>query len=215
MDTAMCLANGCRSLQEHAPDISSVHLSQNHLPDYETTLGLGVRGQCDIVNLQSMADGNFKFLLNYIDHGVKFLFSVPLVAKRASCIALALYHVFCIIGPPMILQTDNGGEFSGIATSSKQRKNDQMFQSKISDELLAEVVSEIRKLWPESRMVTGTPRHSESNGGVERVNRTMQEKLYAWMRHNNSTRWSIGCSQVAWQVNTQYRWHAIVTANAA
>ena len=37
------------------------------------TLGLGVRGQCDIVDLQSMADGMFKFLLNYTDYGVKFL----------------------------------------------------------------------------------------------------------------------------------------------
>ncbi len=53
-------------------------------------------------------------------------------------------------------------------------------------------------------MVTGTPRHSESNGGVKQVNCTVQQKLHAWMKANNSTRWSIGCSKVAWQVNTQY-----------
>ena len=35
IDTAMCLVNGCRSLREHAPDVSSVHLSRNHLLDYE------------------------------------------------------------------------------------------------------------------------------------------------------------------------------------
>ena len=83
------------------------------------TLGFGVRGQVDIIDLQSMADGPFKYLLNYIDHGVKLLFSTPLVAKRASAIALALYQFFCIIGPPMILQADNGREFSGAATNSK------------------------------------------------------------------------------------------------
>ena len=34
------------------------------------TMGFGVRGQCDIINLQSMADGVFKYLLNYINHRV-------------------------------------------------------------------------------------------------------------------------------------------------
>ena len=142
------------------------------------TYGWGMRGQVDIIDLQSMKDGIFKYLLNYIDHGVKFLWSVPLVAKRASCIALALYEIFCTIGAPMILQTDNGKEFSGAATTNKQRRRDKEAlvgnASVISPELLNEVVTEVRNLWPECIMVTGTPRHSESNGGVERVNRTVQ-----------------------------------------
>ena len=196
----------CPGCIERAPKMKPLAGLRNII-----TMGFGVRGQCDIIDLQSMADGAFKYLLNYIDHGVKLLFSVPLTSKRASAIALALYHIFCTIGPPMILQTDNGREFSGAATSSKQRRSDElsdgadnMFESEISEELLGEVITEIRKLWPECRMVTGTPRHSESNGGVERVNRTVQQKLHAWMKMNNSTRWSIGCSKVAWQVNTQY-----------
>ena len=170
------------------------------------TLGLGVRGQVDLVDFQSMPDGPFRFLLNYIDHGVKILFSIPIVAKRASCIAIALYQIFCIIGPPMILQTDNGKEFSGAATTSKQFRKDVMLgkQSVISDELMSEVVSEIRNLWPECRMVHGSPRHSESNGGVERVNRTVQEKLHAWMVKHQSKRWSVGCHLVQWQINTQF-----------
>ena len=77
--------------------------------------------ECDIIDLQSMADGVFKYLLNYIDHGVKLLFSVPLTSKCTSAIALALYHIFCTIGPPMILQMDNARKFSGAATLSKQR----------------------------------------------------------------------------------------------
>ncbi len=54
------------------------------------TLGLVVHGQCDLIDLQSMAYGMFKYLLNYINHGVKFLFAIPLVANYASCIALPL-----------------------------------------------------------------------------------------------------------------------------
>ena len=52
-------------------------------------------------------------------------------------------------------------------------------------------------------MVRGSPRHSESNGGVERVNRTIQAKLGTWMLDTGSRRWSIGCRIVMWRYNTQ------------
>jgi hypothetical protein len=35
------------------------------------TEGFGVRGQVDLIDFQSMPDGLFKYLLNYIDHGLK------------------------------------------------------------------------------------------------------------------------------------------------
>ena len=166
------------------------------------TCGFGVRGQVDLIDFQSMPDGSFKYLLNYINHALKILFSVPIVAKRATCIAYALFNIFCQIGPPMILQADNGREFSSAATTSKQRRNDR--QSVISDKLLSDTVTEVRKLWPDCKQVMGTPRHSESNGGVERVNQTVQQKLHAWMKRHNSTAWSVGCKMVQWQINTQF-----------
>ena len=49
--------------------------------------GFNVCSQVDLINFQSMLDSKFQFLLNYIDHGVKYLFSIPIVRKRASCIA--------------------------------------------------------------------------------------------------------------------------------
>jgi hypothetical protein len=52
-------------------------------------------------------------------------------------------------------------------------------------------------------MVHGLPRHSESNGGVEQVNRTVQAKLSHWMQNNKSRRWTIGCCIIQWQYNTQ------------
>jgi hypothetical protein len=54
------------------------------------TFGFGTRGQVDIIDFQSLPNGEFEYLLNYIDHGIKFLFSIPLKFKRASCIAYAL-----------------------------------------------------------------------------------------------------------------------------
>ncbi len=49
----------------------------------------------------------------------------------------------------------------------------------------------------------GSPRHSKSNGGVERVNQTVQKKLGAWMKENKSKHWLIGCKIAQWRYNTQ------------
>lgn len=81
------------------------------------THGFGARGQIDCIDFQSMPDGEFRYLLNYQDHGIKFVFSVPMTSKRSSAVAWALIEIFTIIGPPVILQSDNGKEFSGAASS--------------------------------------------------------------------------------------------------
>jgi hypothetical protein len=83
------------------------------------TRGFNVRGQVDLIDFQSMPNGKFRILLNYIDHGIKFLFSIPVVRKRASCIAIALYQIFTVFRPPMILQSDNGSEFHGSAMNAR------------------------------------------------------------------------------------------------
>ena len=66
-----------------------------------------------------------------------------------------------------------------------------------------EIITEIRQLWPECRMVRGSPRHSQSNGGIERANCTVQYKLGAWMTKNTAVRCSVGCRIVMWRINTQ------------
>lgn len=43
---------------------------------------------------QSMPDHFFNFLLNYIDHGIKPLFSVPLLQTWGTCISFALFQIF-------------------------------------------------------------------------------------------------------------------------
>jgi hypothetical protein len=134
------------------------------------TEGFGVRRQVDLINFQSMPDGLFKYLLNYIDHGVKKLTSIPLTSKRASSVAFALLTIFTEQGPPSILQTDNGGEFSNHA-------HDHVGHCMVlDDDFIDLVIKEIKNLWSECMMVRGSLRHSESNGGVERVNQTVQKK---------------------------------------
>ena len=86
------------------------------------TEGFGVRGQVDLIDFQSTPDGQFKYLLNYIDHGVKKLNCVPLTSKRASTVAYALCRIFTEQGPPCILQADNGCEFYGQAAKRSDRQ---------------------------------------------------------------------------------------------
>jgi hypothetical protein len=77
----------------------------------------------------------------------------------------------------MTLQSDNGNEFN---TAAMKRKQISEFCGKLvglTDLELSEVITEVRQLWPKCLMVRGSPCHSPSNGGVEQVNRTMQE---AW-----------------------------------
>ena len=67
------------------------------------TRGFGTRGQVDLIDFQSMPDGDFNFLMNYQDHGVKLLLSKAIVRKRANCVAWVLVEFFTLIGPPSIL----------------------------------------------------------------------------------------------------------------
>ena len=150
------------------------------------TTGMCVRGQANLIDFQSMPDGAFKFLLNYINHGVKKLTCIPITSKRASCVAFALFTIFTETGPPSILQTDNGGEFSNHAHDHVGRR------LVLEDDFINLVIKELKTLWPECQSVRGSPRHSESNGGVERVNQTVQRKLGGWMKTNNTKHWSVG-----------------------
>lgn len=83
------------------------------------TKGMGSRGQVDLIDFQSCPDGEYKFLLNYQDHGTKYYDNRPLTCKRASAVAFALLDIFSQIGPPCLLQSDNGREFSGIAADKR------------------------------------------------------------------------------------------------
>ena len=65
------------------------------------------------------------------------------------------------------------------------------------------MVHEIKTLWPGTLLVTGKPRHSESNGGVERRNRTVEEKIRNWMHEKKSKHWAQSLPFIQWRCNTQ------------
>jgi hypothetical protein len=54
--------------------------------------------------------------------------------------------IFLLLGAPVILQSDNGTEFT------------------------ANVISELKEFWPSLKMVHGKARHPQSQGSAERAN---------------------------------------------
>ncbi len=108
------------------------------------THGFGSWGQIDFIDFQSNANGNFKFIRTYYDHGTKLGHAMPLVCNRAPSIALALIHIFTTFGPPMILPSGNGREFYGAATPLRR--------GNLADKDVDAVISEIRRLWPSCHM---------------------------------------------------------------
>ncbi len=64
--------------------------------------------------------------------------------KTAAEVAWHLLEIFLTFGAPAILQSDNGKEF------------------------VASVITELKQLWPDLKIVHGRPRHPQSQGSVER-----------------------------------------------
>lgn len=45
-------------------------------------------------------------------------------------------------------------------------------------------------MWPELKIVHGKPRHSQSQGYIERVNQDREKMLCTWLEFNKTTKWS-------------------------
>lgn len=138
------------------------------------------RGQVDLVDFQSVPDGKFKWILNYQDHSTKFLSLRPLESKRASEVANNLLAIFLTFGAPKILQSDNGREF------------------------VNSIIVELKELWPDCVIIHGRPRHPQSQGSIERSNQDIENMLRAWMKDNNTKKWSVGLQFVQFQKNSSH-----------
>ncbi|XP_068234271.1 KRAB-A domain-containing protein 2-like [Palaemon carinicauda] len=71
-------------------------------------------------------------------------------------------------------------------------------------EFTAQIITELRSLWPELSIVHGKPRHPQSQGSVERANGDIKDMLVAWMADNNSTDWATGIKFVQFSKNLAY-----------
>jgi hypothetical protein len=79
--------------------------------------------------LKTVPDSGYMWVLYYQDHFTKFSILRPLKSKTAAKVAYNLLAIFLILGAPMILQSDNGHEFT------------------------ANITTELMSLWPDLKIV--------------------------------------------------------------
>ncbi|XP_045450005.1 KRAB-A domain-containing protein 2-like [Melitaea cinxia] len=71
-------------------------------------------------------------------------------------------------------------------------------------EFVNSVIKELTSYWPELKLVTGKPRHSQSQGSVERANQDIEKMLASWMEDNKTTNWSNGLKFVQFMKNRAF-----------
>ena len=97
----------------------------------------------------------------------KFCLVAATENKSTEVTAAQLRKWFCIIGAPVILQSDNGREFVNTIVEEMLQK----FNIKI---------------------LHGKPRHSQSQGSVERGNEDFEDIIFTWQKTNNSSQLVVG-----------------------
>ncbi|XP_043855942.1 KRAB-A domain-containing protein 2 [Dromiciops gliroides] len=126
------------------------------------------RCQVDLIDMQSNTDGEFRFILSYLDDLTKFIILRPLKSKKAREVACVLLDIFSVIGAPSVLESDSDREF------------------------VNHVVSELNQMWPDLKIIYENPQKSQSQSMIEQVNQEVQQLLSAWMQGNNSPHWAEG-----------------------
>ena len=111
--------------------------------------------QIDLIDMRHMPDDSYNYIAHYMDHWSKFHVMWPLMRKSAVEVAIGLAtKVFPCLGLPKILQSDNGREF------------------------VNEIVKETLTLWPgQVFIINGRPRHSQSQGLVEKGNHCVEMQI--------------------------------------
>ena len=126
------------------------------------------RGQVDLIDMQSQSIDGYNWIMVYQDHLTKFVNLRANKTKRATEVAYNLLDFFCVFGAPSVLQSDNGREF------------------------VNSVIEDIEGMWDGFKIVHGKPRHSQSQGSVERANQDIEKMIATWMETNKTTNWVEG-----------------------
>lgn len=138
------------------------------------------RFMLDLIDLRTYKNDNngFCWLLTLVDVYTKFAQVRPLKCKSGQEVADALRDIIYILGPPKIIQCDNGKEFC----------------NNIFNSLAAEF---------KIKIIHGRPRHPQSQGQVERFNQTVTRYLSKKLMigDNNNQNWIDFYKQVVYEYN--------------
>lgn len=132
--------------------------------------------QIDLAQLPTSEKGN-NYVLLVVDICTRFVFLRALVDKSAVSIANALFSLFCDIGFPKIIQSDNGTEF--VNYLMQIITNDLQVDHRLS-----------------------TPYHPRTNGAVERQVSNLKSHIQKAIE-GNPGKWDTYLSMTQLQMNTR------------
>ncbi|KAL0812002.1 hypothetical protein ABMA28_009399 [Loxostege sticticalis] len=138
------------------------------------------KGQIDLIDMQSVPDGQFKWILNYQDLNTRFVHLRPLCSKEASEVGFELLKIFLEFGVPSALQSSHGIEFT------------------------AKVIEEIAQLWPECKIIDCVSHQPQIQDSGECSDQDIENMVWSWMRNNTSPEWVTGCFFVQFIKNTMF-----------
>ena len=150
------------------------------------------RVQIDLIDMRHSPDGEFNWIGHFNDHMTKFHILFPCKNKSAPEVArLIEERVLAYLGPPHIFHSDNSREF------------------------VNNLLHSLLDNWSSGNVtfVTGRPRHSQSQGLVERGNAIIEDKTVAIKREEGfdgqtTYPWASWLPKIMFNMNTQ--WHTTI-----
>ena len=136
----------------------------------------GSSGQVDLIDMRTVPNIGFKWILNYQDHYTKW---VKLKPCKTEEVASNLVTIFYSLGAPNMFQSDNGKEFD--------------------NRILLETLN---SLWPSPKIIHGTSRKPQSQGSVENVNGRVENILQILLEKEGHSHWAKELDKVAYMKNT-------------
>ena len=135
------------------------------------------RVQMDLIDMRREPDRKYGWILDIKDHYSRFCMLYPLRRRRGKHVVRCFLQWIATMGPPMILQTDNGVEFVTALLT----------QVAVQHQIL------IR------RGQSGRPR---SQGLIERANGHVRNLIAKWCNRFCENRWSRSLPSIALACNT-------------
>jgi transposase InsO family protein len=110
--------------------------------------------------------GTYRYILAVRDYSTRFCLLRAVPTKEAVHVASALVGLLADFGPPMFIHSDNGKEFCNV------------------------LIEELMKYFPNYCMpIRGSPRHPQSQGVVESLNKIVKGLLRKEMKGNSTRIW--------------------------
>lgn len=122
-------------------------------------------------------DEEFKWICHLRDHFSKYSVASPMPNKTSEEVVKVVLNWILHLGPPKILQSDNGTEFKGALTLLLRRHGIQV--------------------------INGRPRHPQSQGMAEKGNHILKDKIAAWRSDHQSSSWVSSLPEVIAGMNAQ------------